>query len=99
MAAQAPAVYTAQAIEEYITQKFTGNQAVLEQRLGQAASYLDQCVAQLQTTDQKAESLAAEMVEDEQRIGEVVAGASEIQEGVRLTSDKVREIFGRVECP
>ena len=97
-AAQASAVYTAQAIEDYINQKFTGNQAVLEQRLQQAANDLAQCVAKLQTTGVKANQLAAKMVEDEQRISEVVANANVTRDGERLTHDKVVEIFDKVEA-
>ena len=83
-AAQAPAVYSAQAIEEYINQRFIGNEAVLEQRLSQAATYLDRCGTQLQTTDQKAEALALKMVEDEKGINEIVTTAHETRDGVRL---------------
>ena len=97
-AAQAPAVYTAQAVEEYIHQRFIGNQASLEQRLVQAATYFDQGAIQLRTTDHKAEALAAKMVEDEQRIGEIVARANKTRDGVRLTHDKVMGIFKGLEA-
>ena len=41
----APAVYAAQAIEEYIIQKFLGSQAVLQQKLDDAGNFLSQCGA------------------------------------------------------
>ena len=95
-AAQAPTVYTAQAMEEYINQKFIGNEVLLDQKLEQAANYLGQCVTQLQSTDLKAEHLAAKMMEDEQRIGEVVARATETRDAVRPTHDKVVEMHGEI---
>ena len=47
----------------------------------------------MRTTDQKLEALAAKMVEDEQRINVIVATANDTWDGVRLTHDKVMEIF------
>ena len=87
-AAQAPVVYTVRAIEEYINQRFIGNQAELEQRLATGAGYLEQCATQMATTDQKAETLAAKMVEDEKRINEIVRTANDTRVAVHLTHDK-----------
>ena len=87
----APAVYTAQVIEEYIEQRVLGNQAVLQQMLDEAGNFLGWCATQLQTTDQKAEALATKMAEEEQRINEVVTRANETRDGVSTLYDNVVE--------
>ena len=95
--AAAPTVYTAQAIEEYINQKFVGNQALIDQKLEHAGVVLGQCVTQLQTTDQKAEALAAKMVEDENRVNVIARTANDIRDAVQLTHDRMVEMFKGIE--
>ena len=56
-AAQAPAVYSAQALEEYINQRFLEHQAVIEQQIATGAGYLEQMANQVTITDQKAEAI------------------------------------------
>ena len=92
-AAQAPVVYTAQAIEEYINQRFIGNQAVLEQQVATGSGYLEQCANQVAITDQKAEAIAKKMVEDEARVNQIVTTASVTREAVQLTHDRMMEMF------
>ena len=93
----APTVYTAQAKKEYIEQRFLGNQAVLEQKLEEAGNFLGRCATQMHSTDQMAETFAAKMQEDEQRIKEVVARANKTRDGVSTVYDKVVEMHAGTE--
>ena len=77
-------VYTAQAVEEFINQKFIGN-------------FLGRCAIQVRATDQEAESLGAKMQEDEQQINEVVPRANETWDGVSTVYDKVAEKHAGIE--
>ena len=97
-AAQAPAVYSAQALEEYISQRLIGNQAVIEQQIATGAGYLTQCANQVTITDQRAEAIFKKMVEDEARINQIVETANVTRDAVQLTHNKMMEMFKGVEA-
>ena len=97
-AAQAPVVYSAQALEEYINQRLLGNLAVIEQQIATGAGYHEQMPSQVMLTDQKAEAISKKMVEDETRISQIVATANVTRDAVQLTHDKMVEMFKGVEA-
>ena len=52
----------------------------------------------MKSTDLKAEQLGAKMMEDEQRIGDVVARANETRDGVSKVFDKVVEMHAGIKA-
>ena len=92
-AAQAPEVYSAQALREYIDQRFLGNQVVIEQQLATGAGYLQRMASQVTILDQKAETIFQKMQEDEARANQIVTSANVMRDAVQLTHDKMMEMF------
>ena len=97
MASLSQTVYDGAAIEQFITQRFVGNGALIEAELEKAKQEVEYCKAEGAKMQAIQTEIAKEVIDSRTRMSEAVDFANNTREGIHAMNDGIRLMIEAVE--